>query len=69
MRKKTITLTMEEANLAYIQLSARYSDFEDMMNDIAATKNNTDRVLNIAKVLESLKTIMTKLLDMQQEEG
>lgn len=64
MRKETITLTKEEAKLAYIQLSVRCRDFEDMMNE-AAKKNNTDRVLNIAKVLESLKTIMTKLLDMQ----
>ena len=64
MRKETITLTKEEAKLAYIQLSVRYRDFEGMMNE-AAKKGNTDRVLNIAKVLESLKTIMTKLLDMQ----
>jgi hypothetical protein len=64
MRKETITLTKEEANLVYIQLSVRYRDLEGMMNE-AAKKNNTDKVLNIAKVLESLQTIMTKLLDMQ----
>lgn len=62
--ERQISLTEMEAELIYNQLSARYQDFEFMMNE-AAKKGNTDRVLNIAKVLESLQTIMTKLLDMQ----
>ena len=62
--ERQISLTEMEVELIYNQLSARYQDFEFMMYE-AAKKGNTDRVLNIAKVLESLQTIMTKLLDMQ----
>ena len=62
--ERQISLTEMEAELTYNQLSARYQDFEFMMNE-AAKKGNTDRVLEIAEILKSLKKSMGKVMGLR----
>lgn len=59
--ERQISLTEAEAELTYNQLSVRYQYFELRMNE-AAKKGNTDRVLEIAEALKSLKKIMGKVM-------
>ena len=62
--ERQISLTEMEAELTYNQLNARYQDFEFMMSE-AAKKGNTDRVLEIAEILKSLKKIMGKVMGLR----
>lgn len=57
----TITLESEERELVYNQLTARIQDFESMMVQ-AANKKNAERVIEIADVLKTLKSVTNKLL-------
>lgn len=62
--ERQISLTEMEAELTYNQLSARYQYIEFMMNE-ASKKGNTDRVLEIAEILKSLKKIMGKVMGLR----
>lgn len=56
-----LELTKEEIELAYKQLSASQIDFEFKMRK-AAKEGNTEKVLEVAETLKSIKIILNKLL-------
>jgi hypothetical protein len=61
-KKQTIEFERNECELIYWQLSARKEDFEEFMVDAVKDKDNK-RVIECAKTIECIKTILGKILN------
>ena len=61
MIQRKIELDRDEAKFVYVQLSARKEHFEKLMMS-SAQRNVKDRVLEIARVLEKIDSILEKLI-------
>jgi hypothetical protein len=61
-KKQTIEFEKTECELIYWQLSARKEDFEGFMVE-AANDKDSKRVIECAKTIECIKTILGKILN------